>query len=85
MGPAVPDALQTLLVEAAEHMAEAVKQAGFAYRYCPGAYTFAAMQTCLAAAKRLNRCRALAASQPVSPEPPAPPSTDQPKQRDLLL
>jgi hypothetical protein len=78
------NAIQTLLVEAAEHMAEAVKQAGFAYRYCPGAYTFAAMQTCLTAAKRLNRCRALAALAAPA-EPPAPASTDQPRPRDLLL
>jgi hypothetical protein len=72
MSPADADAIRNLLAEAAEHMAEAVKQVGFAYRYCPSAYTMAAMQSCLAAAKRLNRCRALAASLAAPPEPPAP-------------
>jgi hypothetical protein len=62
MSLADANAIQSLLVEAAEHMAVAVKQAGFAYRFCPSAYTMATMQSCLTAAKRLNRCRALAAS-----------------------
>jgi hypothetical protein len=72
MRPADADTIQTLLAEAAEHMAEAVKQAGFAYRYCPSTYTAAAMHSCLAAAKRLSRCRAVAAS--LFPEPPTSPT-----------
>jgi hypothetical protein len=72
MSPADTNAIRSLLAEAAEHMAEAVKQAHFAYRYCPSAYTMAAMQSCLTAAKRLNRCRALAASLAAPPEAPAP-------------
>jgi hypothetical protein len=70
--PANTDPLLNLLTEAAEHMAEAVRQADFAYRFCPGSYTASAMQSCLAAAKRLNRCRALAASLAAPPEPSAP-------------
>ena len=73
MSPADANALRSLLTEAAEHMAAAATQAGFAYRFCPSAYTMAAMQSCLAAAKRLNRCRAFAASLATLPEPPAPP------------
>jgi hypothetical protein len=72
MPPADANAIQSLLVEAAEHMAVAVKQAGYAYRFCPSAYTMATMQSCLGAAKRLNRCRALAASLAAPPEPRAP-------------
>ena len=79
MLPADANALRSLLTEAAEHMAAAATQAGFAYRFCPSAYTMAAMQSCLAAAKRLNRCRALAASlaaplAPPAPEPETPPN-----------
>jgi len=77
MSPVDANAILSLLVEAAEHMAEAVKQAGFAYRYCPSAYTMAAMQSCLTAAKRLNRCRALAASLAPPPEPPTPPAPER--------
>jgi len=73
VSPADANAFRSLLVEAAEHMAVAVKQAGFAYRFCPSAYTMAAMQSCLTAAKRLNRCRALAASLAAPPEPPKSP------------
>jgi len=74
MAPVAPDALLKLLTEAAEQMAAAVKQAGFAYRFCPSAYTMATMQFCLTAAKRLNRCRALAASlASTPPETLAPP------------
>jgi hypothetical protein len=76
MSPANADAIRNLLAEAGEHMAEAVKQVGFAYRYCPSTYTMAAMQSCLAAAKRLNRCRALVASlaAPPAPERETPPN-----------
>lgn len=79
------NAIQTLLVEAAEHMTEAVKQAGFAYRYCPSSYTAATMQSCLAAAKRLNRCRAaLAASLAAPVDSPMPASTEQPTRGGLI-
>jgi len=77
MSPADANALRSLLTEAAEHMAAAATQAGFAYRFCPSAYTMAAMQSCLAAAKRLNRCRAFAASLATLPEPPAPPAPER--------
>jgi hypothetical protein len=77
MAPADANAFRSLLVEAAEHMAAAVKQAGFAYQFCPSAYTMATMQSCLTAAKRLNRCRALAASLAAPPEPPASPAPER--------
>jgi len=43
------------LTSAAEQMAEAVKQARFAYLFCPGSYTASAFQAALAAAKALDR------------------------------
>jgi hypothetical protein len=42
------------LTEAHEKMAEAMKQTRLAYQFCPGSYTFMAMQACLAAAKALD-------------------------------
>ena len=43
------------LTTAAKKMAEAVKQARLAYQFGPTAYTYAAMETCLIAAKALDQ------------------------------
>ena len=43
------------LTKAAEKLAEAVKQARYAYEFCPSAYTCTALQACLAAAKAFDQ------------------------------
>jgi hypothetical protein len=43
------------LTKAAEKLAEAVKQARYAYEFCPSAYTCTALQACLAAARAFDR------------------------------
>jgi hypothetical protein len=44
-----------VLTTAAERMAEAVKQAWLAYQFGANAYTFAALEACLWAAKALDQ------------------------------
>jgi hypothetical protein len=44
-----------ILTRAAEKMTEAVKQARYAYLYCPSSYTASAYQACLAGADALDQ------------------------------
>ena len=44
-----------MLTQAADQLAEAVKQARLAYQFCPGSYTCRALQAYLAAAKAFDQ------------------------------